>query len=854
MTRTRRWLLVVCHFVCPLVFFTNLTRNPYITQISLLGAGLALALAAWVLRETSRPESSWPRVPAAWPLAAFLLVWGASWTRAYFVHPEFFRPSLAAEGGRAAAFWLINAVAPFLLAAGLASEEDGPSETPLSGWVVFSLVWGLLWTAYPQLRSRGTGRPDDLWGLIWDPYAAFLWATGLGATIWLTRRGRVADFLHLAFCAGFLASAYGVLQYFNFEFVWAHALNPYGGRAVSTFGNPNFLSSYNVILMPCALALFVAEKGTGRRLVYGALFLTLEGALLATLTRSSWLGAAVSCAALAASPRLRARLRDDPRPVGLVLGAGLLMALFWPSSSIASGYTPSVIGRLTEMKEIMAKEGSYSPMHQRFLIWSCAWLMGSESPLLGKGGGAFELFYPFYQGVMLHSIDFFRNMRTHANNSHNEILEIFSQTGLLGLGAYAWLWATFFETARRRLAGRAAEDPLWIGCAAGCAGMLADNLLNVSLHFAVPAFLFWWAAGTVMGKDARRSAAVAGPWNGVPARRALAAAAVVFALGACWLQARVWLRETRYFAGFKYVRQGNLAGAIKELERSRAWGPREVNAIYELGNAYARAGLPSDAADAYRAALSANAGYDEIYFNLATVLNTQLGRPDEALTLYRTAWAMNPLSPDIANGLISSYLRDPARWGGQAREVLEGTARRFPEQPNHWNNLGYLYALERRWPEAENAYSRALQAEPGFVTAERNLAALARQSGRPRAAILAALEELRGVEASAARGDWSEAALARADRLVVRFPAMPRALYLRGTLRLARGRAAEAAADLEAASSREPSRAGVRINLGTAYLALGRSADAAAQFRTALTLEPGNPQARQRLASMGLAP
>ncbi|UPT75909.1 MAG: hypothetical protein M0D55_09705 [Elusimicrobiota bacterium] len=79
----------------------------------------------------------------------------------------------------------------------------------------------------------------------------------------LCRRGRVTDFLHLAFAAGFLASLYGVAQYFNKEIVWPVVLNPYGGRAVSTFGNPNFLSTYNAALMPSALALFLVEKGGG---------------------------------------------------------------------------------------------------------------------------------------------------------------------------------------------------------------------------------------------------------------------------------------------------------------------------------------------------------------------------------------------------------------------------------------------------------------------------------------------------------------------------------------------------------------------------------------------------------------
>ena len=52
----RRWLLILCHFVGPLIFFTNLTRNPYVTQIALVNAGVALALTAWAWSEASRAD------------------------------------------------------------------------------------------------------------------------------------------------------------------------------------------------------------------------------------------------------------------------------------------------------------------------------------------------------------------------------------------------------------------------------------------------------------------------------------------------------------------------------------------------------------------------------------------------------------------------------------------------------------------------------------------------------------------------------------------------------------------------------------------------------------------------------
>ena len=848
----RRWLLVACHFVGPLIFFTNLTRNPYEGQIALVQAGLALGLAVWAWDEARRP-GGWrpPQLPVSLPLALFAALWVLSLARSWLVHPAFFRPSIAALGLHALFFQGSVCAAAFLLAAGIAARDDGSVDVSLGAWVGFALGWGLLWTLYPQVRAAVYAPPEDLWAFFWDPYGALVWSLGLAGVLRLTRRGRVTDFLHLALCVGFLASAYGVLQYFNLDFIWPYALNPYGGRAVSTFGNPNFLSSYDVALMPIALALFLTERKTARRVVYAGVFLTLEGALLATLTRSSWVGAGAACFALAAFAPLRERLRRDARFVGLLLAAAAALAVLWPSSSITTGYTPTVVDRLTEIGAFLKRDGSYSPLHQRVLIWGSAWLMGREAPLLGKGAGVFELFYPFYQGTMLHAYPFFHNMRTHANNAHNEIVENFAQVGLLGLGAFLAFWAAFFEAARRWGRGRAGADPLWTGAVAGCAGVLVDNLLNVSLHFTVPAFLFWWLAGTAMGRGEREGATTPARILPQGAGRAAAAALTLAAAATVWVSVRVWRREAWYFAGFKRSKGGDLVLAQSDLERSRAIGPREVNALYELGNVYARGSHPHKASGAYRAALSANAGYDEIYFNLGTLDNTVLARPDEARGLYQVAWAINPLSSGLDNALSAIYLRDPARDGDAAEQVLRQATRDFPENPDHWNNLGYVLASRRDWPGAEAAYTRALELAPDMPTALRNLESESAQSGRPPAPILRALRDLQTVTAAVARRDSSDATLARAAAVVRLAPDILKGRFLYGSLLLARGRAAAALPELEYVVSRLPSKAAPRLNLGAAYRALGREAEARTQFQAAISDEPNNPQVLAQLRALG---
>jgi tetratricopeptide (TPR) repeat protein len=862
-------LLVIAHFVSPLLFFTNLTRNPYITQISLLNIALAAAGAAYVLRGAlSREGLRLPRTPLDWPWLALLTACAVSWAVAYVGHAPFFRPAMASEGARNSIFLLCNALLPFYLSAALPWGEPGGTDregAPAGWWAFFALAWGFLWLGYPQMRTPSSPLAGP-WHQAWDPYGALVWACGLAAAYALCRRARVIDFLHLALSAGTLASLYGICQYFNFEFIWPSVLNPYGGRSVSSFGNPNFLSSFNVLLLPVAVACFIEARTTGRRLIYGAAALILEAALLCTMTRSSWAGALAAVSLLALFPDLRRAALAAPRPCGMLGAAALAVVLLWPASSIAAGYTPSVISRLTEIGQAAQSDLPYSPLHQRLLIWGCAWLMGAENPLTGKGWGLFELFYPFYQGHLLDSFDSFVFLRTHANNAHNEVLEFWAQTGLLGLGVVAWMWTTFFRSARR-WAGSARLPGVWAAAVAGVAGVLVDNMLNVSLHFAVPGFLFWWMAGLAMGgapgravvEGAGRSPLAgdgdAGRWRALSRpglAKAVAAAAILLSLGAGWYWLRVWQRETHYFAGFKLIRQGQLPQAIRELELSRAWGPREVNAVYELGNAYARAERFADADRTYAQALAANAGYDEIYFNIATVKLSKLKDPEGALDFYRMAWRINPLSAEVYNSLSAVLLQDPARHHDEARAVLERATHFFPENAQHWHNLGFLRALEKRWDDAIAAYSRALALAPDMKASEAGLLAAAARAGRPAPPIVAAVSRLQELDARLRQGDYSKSSLDAALRLAERFPDMTKARFLAGSLLLVHGRAESARAHLENVVSREPRNAAALANLGQADLALGLVREAAARFREARSIDPSNATALAGLKSLGL--
>ncbi|MBI4351901.1 MAG: tetratricopeptide repeat protein [Elusimicrobia bacterium] len=849
-------LLAAAFFVAPLLFFTGLTRNPYYLQITILNIAV-LAAAALFLR-ASLKDGAWrlPLTPLTRPLAALGLVYLASFAWSWYGHAPFFRPAMASEGLKAGMFFVINCLAVFYLA--LSVPYGGrDAEVPAGKWLALIAGWGALWFLFHWLRLPPSG--DGLFDRLFDPYGALVWAAGFAAVVLLIRRCRQEDILHLALSAGAIAALYGILEYFRVELVWAKLLNPYGNRSVSTFGNPNFISTYLVIFMPLAASLLMKADTGVKRAYYGLVFLAYEGMLMSSLTRSSWLGAAAAFAFLFAFASHRGQLKANKKFLYPFFAVALLVCVLWPANStdltrsgLLDRINEAALGiRSPSAVSLSGDDGRiYSSFHQRLLIWTSAWQMGLENPLLGKGWGQFELFYPFYQGRLLANFPVMRGLRTHANNAHNEVLEQWSQAGLLGLGAFLWFLATLFYGFLRfyRAAPPEARYEA-VPLAAGLAGALADNLLNVSIHFAVPGLAFWWVAGALALRTC--GAGTYPPWKRPRAAAAAAWLLLLCCLGAAWLWQRQFTREFHYFNGFRAMRANNFTAAVSQLRAAWEAGSREVNGNYEFGNAYVRAGELEKGAWAYGEALKSNAGYDEIYFNLA-IVQKRLGLAGEALKNLQVSTVINPLNPVTWQALAEVYLTLPDRQAaaGAAAADLEEAVRIFPGDAGLWNTLGYFHTLLKDYGAARRAYAGGVKADPANAMLLENLAGVSRQLGLKNDPDLAWAEAFGRLEKISASPGPVPGDLEAADSLLARDPSSPKARLLRAKIYFRAGRLAEAREALQGLLKEKDADNQARYGLAVIYEKEGNLPLARAEWERFLLQEPGNAAVRQRLKEL----
>ena len=758
-------LIFFAGFAVPLVFFTDLTRNPFCFQQFLLAICVLSSVLFPIIRSIKNNEKLFPSTAADLSVVIFLLTCFLSFLFSYFSHPAFYRPAILNSVRSEILFLLCFCIPVYYLSAGQGSSIVAYEKKTYSRLLVFLAAWLTLWLFFPLLKD--TSPSSTIIGKIFDPYGTLLFVIAFFAVRPVIKGGGRKNFIMLVLTAGIIASLYGIMQFFGGEIIWTKSLSPYGNRPVSTFGNPNFLSSFAAMLLPYAFFRLSFSASLPEKMFYGLAFFSYLAVLMCSMARSSWIGAAVALCLVyfclrklirtSVSGADKAKIKKLSDRIRKISIAALIFVSLFPSG--IGNFRPLLFSRAADLfsgislnnakqsltgEKISVSEENSGPygvrkinysVYQRLVMWAGAWQMGLENPLLGKGFGQFELFNSFYQGRLLASFPELREIRTHANEAHNEIAQIWAETGLAGLAAAFLIMCVFARLFYNKFKEKCSErnfspdahyaDSLsFIPYAAGLVSMAADNMINVTFHFAVPAAMFCWLAGAFVAEAGGinySSCCVSSGKAFFPKFKMSAqikkilcyAVLAAVILSAAVLQFKIFMRETAYFAGYKASREGLYVYAAKLLEKSLSYDSGDVNVAYELSNIWIRLSDPPQAEKYLRQALRANAGYDELFSNLAAVL-LKNKRNAEALPLIRTSTIINPLSANSWNTLGNVYSEIPPDEENIRLSIADfaEAEKLYPEEPAYPNMAGYMYMRAGKYAEAASVLAVAVRKHP----------------------------------------------------------------------------------------------------------------------------------------------
>ena len=226
------------------------------------------------------------------------------------------------------------------------------------------------------------------------------------------------------------------------------------------FTNYSVYGAFTALFFLVCLSRFLFDNSGYDRVLWTAWFLCFGVGLLMCFSRGVWLSVIVAVGFM-----LLQLGKGVTHKKILFIGAACLILLLCLN---LPGIYNILVERVTSSVDL-----SYASNRARLLRWGQAFVMFSESPILGKGYGAFAMLYE--EDVALVG----SYTAQYQLGAHSEYLQVMAELGIVGLGVWIWLNLAFLRYGF--LALRTLEDGFY---RAVVIGLMAAEI-SLMVHFTV---------------------------------------------------------------------------------------------------------------------------------------------------------------------------------------------------------------------------------------------------------------------------------------------------------------------------------------------------------------------------------
>lgn len=447
----------------------------------------------------------------------------------------------------------------------------------------------LLWFTISALWIAPHPRSHMEWTR-WLCYVPYI----LCMAVWArdTRRFHLAVFLLC--CVLFAVSGYGILQAMEIE--WFFEWDPFSWdnsdirRVGASFGNPDFFANFLISTIPLVGFSALAFHRKQIRYPLLALLAAQLTALYFTYSRGAQAALFITLLLMAFTLLILNRMHNGAWiriHIIKVLIAVLLIVM------IVSGLWITGAASMDAWIERFQQIGQGKSSITRLQFYQAALEMISDAPLVGHGLGLFDVRFPAYRPEALGEILFYSEYRV--EHAHNELLQIITETGTVGLFIYLALFVSLFAATFRLLSsGKSTEAMLCLGLSFAILAMQVHNLFTVALRYTPSAFLLWLLVGLLWARCSRQNT-----------ERCWSAWMVLLPL-VVFLLPYLSIQTTRYHVGDWLIQAGKrqieevdytkalsenrdaISHALLWLHKGKELSPAQVESYFYLGLIYNR--------------------------------------------------------------------------------------------------------------------------------------------------------------------------------------------------------------------------------------------------------------------------
>jgi tetratricopeptide (TPR) repeat protein len=549
-----------------------------------------------------------------------------------------------------------------------------------------------------------------------------------------------------------------------------------------------FLAAMGPWLLTCA-GLFVLCRMLSPRACWGFLLSLISLLVLLAQGRGAWLAYGVSAAVMAgAGFALQGRAFFSPRrhvlrwPLGAALAGLLAWGLLlgarasrpeaaWANQGPVAGVLQTLDAATGRLVHIFDKADAAQVV--RRLYWKAALDMGLDHPILGVGYGNHAMFTARYQSRVWKAWDAAGDSRAalvepHVElYAHNDYLQNFAETGLLGLAAFLIFWgALLWKSWGLARESSRSDNVRRMELALGLMGLGAAFLVNALTNFpwrVLATQQLSWLAFALLAVEAA-PVATAAPLTAAtqgaaaePARAAAQGTAAAtqparsnhwtpapwsLALGAA-LAFGLALIPVRWFEASLLFKEGNArkddpspqvqVQGIPFYEaavRAGLSGTQRVELGLYLGSLYNVERRPDLAAAMFQTCTRYYPDYLEAWYNLGYTLQNDYATSrleadrQGALAAYARVLDVDPRNTNALNN--SGNLAYGAGDFEGARKIFEQLLRYKPDSMEAHYNLAAVWVRKGDAPAARAELQKVLALKPDFDPARKLLQALAR--------------------------------------------------------------------------------------------------------------------------------